>query len=234
LIPFIRRHRAYVVAGLTYHQRQADGLFVNAATWLIPTWSEHGGFRVVERRQGKQHLARQEEEFNAGETRVVGHRPCQWLVAYPWDASGQMRPLHLTASVCYDATDLRLAADLRDRSDVFIVPSLNRDVATFDQMALALHYHMYQMVVVANNGFFGGSNAYQPVSQVYERQVFHLHGQPQGTVAFLEIDDVAAFLLRGEGPAHEEGKEAKTTGESSSRAQKRWKHPPAGRVPRTV
>ena len=55
-----------------------------------------------------------------------------------------------------------MAADLRDQSDVFAILALNKDVATFDQMALALHYHMFQMVIVANNGLYGGSNAYVP------------------------------------------------------------------------
>ena len=52
-------------------------------------------------------------------------------------------PLWLTASICYDATDLSLAADLREHSDVFAIPALNMDVNTFDQMAMALHYHMF-------------------------------------------------------------------------------------------
>jgi len=33
------------------------------------------------------------------------------------------------------------------------------DVGTFDRMTDALHYHMYQMVVLANHAHFGGSNA---------------------------------------------------------------------------
>ena len=70
------------------------------------------------------------------------------------------------------------------------------DVATFDQMALALHYHMFQMVIVANNGRYGGSNAYAPFRNLWERQIFHLHGQPQASIAFLEIDHIAAFKDR--------------------------------------
>jgi len=62
---------------------------------------------------------------------------------------------------------------------VFAIPALNKDVTTFDQMALALHYHMFQMVIVANNGLFGGSNAYVPYKDAFRRQLFHLHGQPQ-------------------------------------------------------
>ena len=83
---------------------------------------------------------------------------------------------------------------MRNQSDVFAIPALNQDVGTFDQMALALHYHMYQLVIVANNGTYGGSNAYIPYREPYLKQVFHLHGQPQASVAFLEIDDIGAYL----------------------------------------
>ena len=115
-------------------------------------------------------------------------------MGYPWSNEQDARPVWLTAAVCYDATDLGLAADLRDRSDVFAIPAFNKDVKTFDQMALALHYHMFQLVIVANNGQYGGSNAYWPRKDDWVRQVFHMHGQPQASVAFLEIDDIGAFL----------------------------------------
>ena len=73
--------------------------------------------------------------------------------------------------MCYDATNLALAADLKGRSDVYVIPALNQDVPTFDKMALALHYHMFQMVIVANNGVFGGSNAYVPYRDRFKRQL---------------------------------------------------------------
>src|SRR3546814_16665476 len=79
-----------------------------------------------------------------------------------------------------------LASDLRDRSDVFAIPALNLDVGTFDQMAQALHYHMFQLVLIANNGAYGGSNAHVPKGEAYQRQVFHTHGQPQATISFFE------------------------------------------------
>jgi hypothetical protein len=64
-------------------------------------------------------------------------------------------------------------------------------------MALALHYHMHQAVIVANNGEYGGSNAYAPYSDGFKRQIFHVHGQPQASIAFFEIDDVEDFKKRG-------------------------------------
>ena len=109
-----------------------------------------------------------------------------------------------------------MAADLKDESDVLAIPALNKDVKTFDQMALALHYHMFQLVIVANSGQYGGSNAYWPRSDAHIRQVFHTHGQPQASIAFLEIDDIGAFLERHDksGPNADD-----------------WKHPPAGLNP---
>ena len=135
------------------------------------------------------------------------------MIGYPWSSTDGTRPVWLTAAVCYDATDLGLAADLRDVSDVLAIPALNKDVKTFDQMALTLHYHMFQLVVVANNGQYDGSNAYWPRSKDHVRQVFHTHGQPQASIAFLEIDDIGAFLERHD--------------VSGANADD-WKHPPVG------
>ena len=106
-----------------------------------------------------------------------------------------------------------LAADLRERSDVFAIPALNKDVKTFDKMALALHYHMYQLVVVVNNGEYGGSNAYWPKIKDYKRQLFHMHGQPQASIAFFNIEDIGDFLSQRD---------------QSVAQLNQWKHPPAG------
>ena len=181
---------------------------------VIPEWSDAYGLQIRTRRQGKAHLAPKEQEFNQGGAPILrGDRPCQWLIGYPWSNATDTQPVWLTAAVCYDATDLDLAADLKGISDVFAIPALNKDVKTFDQMALALHYHMFQLVVVANNGQYGGSNAYWPRSDTHIRQVFHMHGQPQASIAFLEIDDIGAFLERHDVAGANAGD---------------WKHPPAG------
>jgi hypothetical protein len=222
LVPFARAHKTIILAGLTYEELFAGQPLVNSALWVIPQWSAVYGLQVIMRRQGKQYLSPDEEKLNKGARVLQGFRPCQWLMGYDWSGGAGEQPLWLTASICYDATDLSLAADLRHNSDVFAVPALNKDVNTFDQMALALHYHMYQLVIVGNNGQYGGSNAYAPYKDPHVRQVFHLHGQPQASVAFLEIDDIAAFLLR------------KTNAKNQSLPSTEpilsspWKFPPAG------
>ena len=205
-----------VLTGLSYEEILAGQPLVNSALWIIPEWSDAQGLQIRTRRQGKAHLAPNEQALNGdGTDHLRGFRPCQWLIGYPWSSAEGTRPAWLTAAVCYDATDLGLAADLRDLSDVFAIPALNQDVRTFDQMALALHYHMFQLVIVANNGQYGGSNAYWPRSGAHIRRVFHTHGQPQASIAFLEIDDIGAFLER----------------HSLSGANADWKQPPAGLEP---
>ena len=220
LFPFARAHGAIILAGLTYEEVLPGQPLVNSALWVIPEWSDTYGLQIRTRRQGKAHLAPNEQKFNKGGADLLrDFRPCQWLIGYPWSDSDGDRPAWLTAAVCYDATDLGLAADLKGVSDVLAIPALNKDVTTFDQMALALHYHMFQLVIVANSGQYGGSNAYWPRKDAHIRQVFHTHGQPQASIAFLEIDDIGAFLKRHDVSG------ANATGWNNATG---WKYPPAG------
>lgn len=198
LVPFARAHRAVILAGLTYQRLFENEPLVNSALWVLPTQDPNRGLQVLIRRQGKKHLAPAEVALNSGPVELIqSFRPCQWLIGYEWSDSEGSEPLWLSGAVCFDATDICLAADLKNRSDIFAIPALNRDVNTFDHMALALHYNMFQMVVVANNGKFGGSNAYAPFKEAWDRQVFHMHGQPQASIAFFELDHIGDFKARG-------------------------------------
>ena len=231
LIPFARAYKTIIFAGLTYEELFVGKPLVNSALWLIPVKSDEGGLQIIRRRQGKEYLAPSEKRRNHPEVKLQGFRPCQWLIGYKWDKAGVKEPLWLTGSICFDATDIRLAADLRSLSDVFAVAAMNKDVSTFDQMALALQYHMFQMVIIANNGCFGGSNAYAPYREPYKRQVFHLHGQPQASMAFLEIDNIDEFLRRDK---HSQEASLDVTCKDDpaktckSVSDREWKCPPAG------
>ncbi len=213
LVPFARAFKTAILAGLTYEPIVPNGLFVNSALWILPRMVPGQGLQTIIRRQGKQFLSPMEAIFNQVKPTIQGFRPCQWLIGYEWSSQLATEPLWLTGAICYDGTDLDLASDLRSRSDVFAIPALNKDVGTFDQMAQALHYHMYQLVIVANNGTFGGSNAHLPKGEAYERQIFHTHGQPQASISFFEIDNIADMKDR---KRHGLGQSAK------------WKYPPAG------
>ena len=206
LIPFARANKTIILAGMTYQELFEGKPLINSALWVIPEWTDDNGMQIKVRRQGKQNLAKKERKYG-----LQGFRPCQWLIGYPWSES--LRRVWLTGSVCFDATDLALAADLRMKSDIFAIPSLNQDVNTFDQMALALNYHMFQLVLVANSGNYGGSNAYWPHKKRHRRRIFHMQGQPQANVAFVDIrlDEMEQFLNRWD----------------TSQSKSRWKHPPA-------
>lgn len=229
LLPFARKHRCMLLFGMVYHAepRLAGAPLINSCQWLIPEWTKSRGFqlRVVE--QGKRHLTADEQSLTPT---PAGFRPAQWLVEYRWSSNSGNRPLTITASVCYDATDLALAADLRLRSDLYIICALNRDVGTFDRMTEALHYHMYQGVLLVNNGQFGGSSFFMPFEKPFHRQVFHLHGQPQVAIAFAEICPeklVNRPKLNSTGGSLFAG-----IGSNNAPPEGAWKTPPAGLVKR--
>ena len=117
LVPFARKHRCILLFGMVYHAepRLAGSPLINTCQWLIPEWTRNRGFQLRAVEQGKLHLTANEMSLTPT---PVGFRPAQWLVEYMWSSNHDHRPLTITASVCYDATDLTLAADLRSRSDL--------------------------------------------------------------------------------------------------------------------
>lgn len=106
------------------------------------------------------------------------------LVEFP---IGTDTPTRVAAAICYDSTDLDLLADLREQSDMFLVSALNQDVSTFDNMVAALNFHMYQPVILANSGEFGGSTA-QVLLPKHEKLIAHIHGGNQVAVSVFEVD----------------------------------------------
>jgi hypothetical protein len=186
ILPFVRTHKCMALFGQVYHRASSSpgAPLINSCLWMIPEWTTTAGFQIKLVEQGKAHLTTPETLFTPPPS---SFRPAQWIIEYQWHSSSAYRPLKLSASICYDATDLALASDLKSRNDVYIVCALNQDVGTFDRMSEGLHYHMYQGVIVVNNGQFGGSSFYMPFGESFHRQVFHLHGQPQASIAFAEI-----------------------------------------------
>ena len=188
VMPFVRTYKCIMLFGKVYHREPSlpGSPLLNTCQWMIPEWTPAAGFQVHTFEQGKKYIAQPEYGLNPS---PQGFRPVQWLVEYEWSSdAANTRPLIITASVCYDATDIALASDLRSRSDLYIVCALNKDVGTFDRLSEGLHYHMFQGVMIVNNGHYGGSNFFMPFKKDFHRQVFHLHGQPQASIAFAEID----------------------------------------------
>lgn len=183
-----------VFCGLVFPEHpHNNGKRINAGLWIIPQRSVNGvGDRrvFVELLQGKQNLTA--DEIDAG---IEPFRPVQWLVR---GVREDELLWTLTASICYDATDIALLSALRDQVDCTIVASSNKDTAVYDSMAEAMRFHMYGHVVIANSGEFGGSTIQAPYRNDYERVIVHSHGQDQAVVsmATLHLNDFSKKRLR--------------------------------------
>lgn len=68
--------------------------------------------------------------------------------------------------------------------------SEERDIAvgTFDNRAAALHDHMFQHIIVANCGEYGGPTGQAPFSDRHSRTILHTHGNEQVSISFFEVD----------------------------------------------
>lgn len=173
--------KSIVFAGFVFTEH--DGQIVNKARWIIPDKAEFGmQWRI--RDQGKYHMT--DGELSLG---VSSYRPCQHIIEILGSPEG---PFKITGAICYDATDIQLAADLRDKTDMFVIAAHNKDVNTFDNMASALQWHMFQHIVIANTGEYGGSTMQAPYKENYHKLISHAHGANQIAISTADID-LAAF-----------------------------------------
>ncbi len=175
------RTKAIIFCGFVFCEH--DGRIVNKARWIIPDSTDSGTqWRV--RDQGKYHMT--SDEVTLG---VQGYRPSQHIISIEGHPEG---PFKITGAICYDATDIKLAADLRDLTDMFVIAAYNRDIDTFDNMASALQWHMYQHVVITNTGEYGGSTIQAPYKEKHHKLISHAHGTGQIAISTADID-LAAF-----------------------------------------
>lgn len=172
---------AMLFYGLLGAKEPATGETINTGRWLVPQ-------RRANRRswvqvdQGKFHLTPEEVELG-----IKSWRPYQVVIELSDPPSSGDMPYRLTGSICFDATDLALAADLRDESHMYVVSAMNKDVKTFDGMVAALRYHMYQHILIANIGEFGGSTAQAPYDKEHRRLISHSHGSEQIAISIFDV-----------------------------------------------
>jgi hypothetical protein len=179
----ISKTRAWVFCGIVFEKVKPSERTVNRGAWLIPTFRKDGTRhtrQLLRFDQGKHHLIK--PEVDAG---VSACRDCQWVLVGKGD--DDQAAWRLSASICYDATDLQLVSDLRNVTDGFIVSALNQDVPTFDNMIAALHYHMYQHVVLVNSGQYGGSSVQAPYVKHFVKNRVHAHGSDQVVISICEM-----------------------------------------------
>lgn len=205
---------AMLFYGLLGAKEPATGDPINTARWLVP--QRRAGRRAwIQVDQGKQNLV--PEEATLG---IKPWRPYQVVVELVDPLDSEKKPYRLTGSICYDATDISLAADLRDESHMYVVSAMNKDVKTFDGMVAALRYHMYQHVLIANIGEFGGSTAQAPYDKEHQRLISHSHGGNQLAVSVFDV------RIEDFGPALEAAKPG--TKKMKQVTERIGKAPPAG------
>jgi len=169
---------AIIFAGMVGERSPITGAPINVAKWIIPQRRETGrSFLVVN--QGKFHLTKEEQTMG-----MESWRPYQAII----ELHSAGRTYAMSGAICYDATDIALAADLRDHSHMFVVAAMNKDIKTFDGMISALRFHMYQHVVLANSGEFGGSTTQAPYHKEHRRTLSHMHGGQQIGISMFEVE----------------------------------------------
>jgi hypothetical protein len=191
---------AMILAGLTFLNIPGVDGPNNVAKWIIPK-KDSSGRQFVVRLQGKQNMTEGEKG------KVKSWRPYQLFIELMHPAFPEENGFRLTGSICYDATDIKISADLKDKSNAYLIPSLNRDVSTFDSMVDALFYHMFQHVVLVNTGEFGGSVAKAPYKEGYDKLITHVHGINQVSISSFQMN---MFDFRNIGKSLRSGKEIKT------------------------
>jgi hypothetical protein len=177
--------KAIIFAGIVFHEH--EGKLINRALWLIPYVTPEKGIRWIKRWQGKYNMTKDEKGH------ITPWRPYQLIIELKGTLPDIGRGYRLSGSVCFDATDMKLTADLRDISDAYLISALNQDITTFDNMMDALHYHMYQHVVLVNTGEFGGSAAKAPFKLPHHRTIVHNHGNNQIAISIFEIEMKSLF-----------------------------------------
>lgn len=198
LVHLSRKTHAIVLAGLVFIDQLDIPGPNNCAVWIVPR-KHNGNQNEIKRYQGKFNMMEGERHI-----KIKPWRPFQLILELKHPKFKNKPGFKLTAAICFDATDIKLSADLRDKSNALLIPALNRDVGSFDTMVEALHYHMYQPVVLVNTGELGGSYAMAPYKEQHKRLIAHSTGNNQVAINTFEMnmfdfrrDDVGQNMLSG-------------------------------------
>lgn len=181
LVTLSRKTHSIIYAGMGFiKQDNIDGPN-NCAVWIVPPKANSEQKELI-RLQGKFNMTADEVGF------IKPWRPYQLMLELKHPKFPRKPGFMITGSICYDATDISLSTDLRDKTNAYIVCALNKDVNTFDTMIDALHYHMFQPVVLVNTGVYGGSCAKAPYCEPHHRLIAHSHGNDQVSINTFELN----------------------------------------------
>jgi hypothetical protein len=177
---YVDRTKSIVFCGLVFHEHPTGTDLINTGRWVIRDESATGrSIRHIT--QGKMHMTEIEKKL-----KIRGYRPHQVVISVN-DNSSSIEKYTISGCLCFDATDLALARDLRDMTDMMLVPANNKDVETFDALAASLNYLMYQHIAIVNTGEYGGTLLRAPYKERHERVLTHQHGGGSASVAIVDV-----------------------------------------------
>ncbi|WP_028295185.1 RNA-directed DNA polymerase [Oceanobacter kriegii] len=203
LIHLSRKTHAIVLAGLGFINQLGVPGPNNCAIWIVPR-KHNGNQNELLRFQGKHHMMAGERDL-----KIQPWRPYQLMIELKHPDFKNKSGFKITSATCFDATDIKLSADLRDKSNALCIPALNTDVGSFDTMVEALHYHMYQPVILVNSGEFGSSYAMAPYKERHKRLIAHASGNNQVAINTFEMN-MFDFRRDGVGQSMTSGIDPKT------------------------
>lgn len=182
LVQLSQKTHAIIFAGLSFINQPAVKGPNNCAIWIVPRKHNTSGNELI-RYQGKKNMTPEEKKLG-----IKSWRPYQLMLELRHPKFKNAKGFMLSGTICYDATDIKLSTDLSNKSNALLISALNKDVNTFDTMVEALHYHMYQHIILVNSGEYGGSYAMGPYKNHYDRLITHTRGKNQVSISTFEMN----------------------------------------------
>ena len=88
--------------------------------------------------------------------------------------------------ICSELLEARRLADLVGRVEVVVVPSWNRDTASYDHLVQTAGMHLNSFVAIANNGHYSDCRVWAPMKSRWKRDLCRLiERDVDGTIAVI-------------------------------------------------
>ena len=177
----IRVGKFGLVAGLEYLHDLSRPVVLNQAYAVLP-----GPFSAAATWPWTKRLpARQEAtELNSLPIKVsflprVAQTPRRTVVHSPYG--------RFSVLICSEMLEARRTADLLGRVELVLVPSWNRDTASYDHLVKSVATQLHAIIAIANNGHYSDSRAWAPLTKRWERDLCRLVQRNIDTIVFVDI-----------------------------------------------
>lgn len=104
----------------------------------------------------------------------------------------------ISTLICSELLDVEVRSTLRGRIDLLVVPSWNKDTATFDHTIQTVANDLHAYVAVANNGHHSDCRVQVPSDKRYRRDALRLICREEDCIVTTKVDiaSLRSFQLR--------------------------------------